>query len=50
MKYKEAIDKIVKEGKTYETAKELSEIMDESFKSAFSEEKAFTEPNMTEGQ
>ena len=46
MKYKETIDKIVKGEKTYQTAKELSEIMNKSFKFVFTEDKAFTEPNM----
>ena len=47
---KETIDKIVKEEKIYQTAEELSEIMNDSFKSVFSEEGTFIEPNMTEAQ
>ena len=37
MKCKKGIDKIVKVEKTYQTAEELSEIMNESFKSVFTE-------------
>ena len=47
MKCKKIIDKIVKGENTYQTAEELSEIINESFKSVLSEEEAFTEPNMT---
>ena len=50
MKCKETIDKIIKGGKTYQTAEELSEIINESFKSVFTVKEAFTEPNMTEAQ
>ena len=46
MKSKETIDKIIKGGKTCQTTEELSEIMNESFKSVFTEEEAFTKPNM----
>ena len=42
MKCKETIDKIIKGGKTYQTAEELSEIMNDSFKSVFSVEGQFT--------
>ena len=49
MKCKGTIDKIVKGEKTYQTAEELSGIMNESFKLVFTEE-AFTEPNITEAQ
>ena len=42
MKCKETIDKIIKGGKTYQTAEELSEIMNESFKSVFTVEGQFT--------
>ena len=49
-KCKETIDKIEKAEKTYQTAEELSEIMNESFKSVFTVEGAFIEPNMTEIQ
>ena len=38
MKCKEAIDKIVKGKRTYQTAEELSEVMNESFKSIFTVE------------
>ena len=48
MKSTETIDKIVKGGKTYQAAEELSEIMNESFKQVFTEEEAFTEPSMIE--
>ena len=48
MKCKETIDKIIKEVKTYQTAEELSEIMNESFKSVFTVEEQFIEPNTTE--
>ena len=50
MKCKGTIDKIIKKGKTYQTAEELSEIMNVSFKSVFTVEGAFIEPNMTEVQ
>ena len=50
MKCKKGIDKIVKGEKTYQTAEELSEIMNESFKQVFTEEEAFTEPSMIEAQ
>ena len=49
MKRKETIDKIVKgEKTTYQIAEELSEIMNESFKSIFTEAGPFAEPNMAE--
>ena len=47
MKCKETIDKIVKGEKTFQTAEELSEIMNESFKSVFTVKGVFTEPNRT---
>ena len=50
MKCKETIYKIVRGKKTYQTAIELSEVMSESFKSVFTEEGAFIEPNMIEAQ
>ena len=50
MKCKETIDKIIKGGKIYQTAEELSEIMNESFKSVFTVEGQFIEPNMTEAE
>ena len=50
MKCKETIDKIVKGERTYQTAKELSEVMNESFKSVFTVEGAFIEPNTIEAQ
>ena len=48
MKCKETIDKMINGEKTYQTAEELSEIMNESFKQIFTEEEAFTEPSMIE--
>ena len=45
MKCKETIDKMVKGEKSYQTAEELSEFINESFKSVFT---VFIEPNMTE--
>ena len=50
MKCKETIDKIVKGERTYQAAKELSEVMNESFKSVFTIEGAFIEPSTTEAQ
>ena len=50
MKRKETKDKIIKGGKTYQTAEELSEIMNESFKSVFTVEEQFIEPNTTEAE
>ena len=47
MKCKGIIDKIVKGEKTYQTAEELELCMRTS-KSVFSEEEAFTEPNVAE--
>ena len=41
MKCKETIDKIIKGEKTLQTAEELSEIMNESFKSVFTVEGTF---------
>ena len=43
---KETIDKVRKEGRTYQTAEEISEIMNESFKTVFTEEEEFAEPSM----
>ena len=48
VKCTETIGKIGKGEKTCQTAEQLCEIMNESFKSVFSEKEAFTEPNMTE--
>ena len=45
MKCKETI---VRREITYQPAEELSEAVNESFKSVFREEEAFTEPIMTE--
>ena len=50
MKSTETIDKIVKGGKTYQIAEELSEIMNENIKQVFTEEEAFTELSMIEAQ
>ena len=50
MKCKETIDKMINGEKTYQTAEELSEIMNKSFKSVFTVKGAFIEPNMTEAQ
>ena len=50
MKCKETKVKIIRGGKTYQTAKELSEIMNESFKSVVRVEGTFIEPNMTEAR
>ena len=50
VKCKETLDKIIKGGKTYQTAEELSEIMNESFKSIFTVDGTFIEPNMMEAQ
>ena len=44
MTSKETIDKLTKEGKVYQTAEEMSELMNESFRSVFSVEMDFTEP------
>ena len=44
MTSKGTIDKIIKEGVTYQTAEEISEIMNKSFKTVFMEEEEFTEP------
>ena len=43
---KETIDKVRKEGRTYQTAEEISEIMNESFKTVFTVEEEFAEPSM----
>ena len=45
-KTKETIDKIVTEGKTYQTEEEISEIMNTSFKKVFTEEEDFEEPDL----
>ena len=45
MKSRETIDKLIKGDKAYETAQEMSELMNESFKSVFTLEETFTEPN-----
>ncbi|MPC34740.1 hypothetical protein E2C01_028141 [Portunus trituberculatus] len=47
MKNKETIKEIIKGGKKYQTAKEMSEIMNESSKTAFTEKEEFTETNRT---
>ena len=44
MTSKETIDKLIKEGRVYQTAEEMSELMNESFRSVFSVEMDFTEP------
>ena len=43
---KETIDKVKKEGRIYQTAEEISEIMNESFKTVFTIEEDFEEPSM----
>ncbi len=45
MTSRETINKIVKEGRIYQTAEKMSEIMNESFRSVFNVEADFTEPN-----
>ena len=47
MTSKETIDKLTKEGRVYQTAEEMSELMNESFRSVFSVEMDFTEPYST---
>ena len=44
MTSKETIDKLTKKGRVYQTAEEMSELMNESFRSVFSVEMNFTEP------
>ena len=46
MSNKETIDKLIKGDNVYETAQEMSEIMNESFKSVFILEENFEEPNI----
>lgn len=48
MKGKVTIDTIVKGDRMYQTADQLSEIMNESFKFIFREEEAFIKINVTE--
>ena len=43
---KETIDKLIKGDKTYETAEEMSELMNDSFRSVFTLEGTFTEPSI----
>ena len=43
---RETIDKVSKEGITYQTAEEISEIMNESFRTVFTVEEEFVEPSM----
>ncbi len=45
MSCKETIDKLIEGDNVYETAQEMSEIMNESFKSVFTLEENFEEPN-----
>lgn len=45
---KERIEKIVKEGMTYQTTEDMSEIINECFKTVFTEEEDFTQPSNTE--
>lgn len=45
MTSRETINKIVKEGRIYQTVEEMSEIMNESLRSVFNVEVDFTEPN-----
>ena len=46
MKSKETIDKLIKGNMVHETTKEMSEIMNENFKSVFTVEETFTEPDI----
>ena len=50
MKSRETIDKLEREGRIYETAKETSELMNESFKSVFNVEEEFVESIVEERQ
>ncbi|MPC63204.1 hypothetical protein E2C01_057298 [Portunus trituberculatus] len=45
MTNRETITKLIKENNRYETPEEMSELMNESFKSVFNEEGDFIEPN-----
>ncbi|MPC20598.1 hypothetical protein E2C01_013551 [Portunus trituberculatus] len=45
MTSREIITKLIQGNRTYETLEEISELMNESFKSVFNEEGEFIKPN-----